>query len=1046
MKQIRRTAIAIAVAQLVITAGSAAHAQSTETVTGGEQAAPIQAVLVTGVRASQLKSIDIKRNEDKVVDAIVAEDIGKLPDFTIADSLQRITGVQVSREAGEAGRVTLRGMPQVLTTLNGDMFLGAGNVVSTQPNYADIPASLIAGATVIKSNTADILSGGIAGTIDLQTRQPLDLKKGWTLTGIAENQRGSYSKKDSPSVSFLAGYKAQDSSWGALLSANKSKSTRANYNANTQNNDWDRITPDGLMKNPNDPSAGYHDLTGKGAGCVTSPFPTGINPNAAPGSLTSAQANAVKTFHDRNNLSCLAAGNYVWMPRMIAANDRTLIRERQAISGAVTYKFSREWRATLESFQSEIADENYRHDIYFHNNGVLFDRLLPGAAPMLVSENGVVIKGIQRAQRQFSRAGNERNDGKSNNTMLRLDYRGDSLSGDVRLQHSTNSRYNLNGQIDSDYNPTFASTPAGCTTNCNTTSGTGAATYQGYLMGFDLTGKEPRIDFLDGGWDATKLRVGNFNVRGSDEVGRLSNIAANGVWRDPVWVFDGFKFGARGSQQNISRYGWEMYAPTYTGAPGSGSNANPSISSVPRGTPFRDALKSGFGPDLLAAHPDHFTKMYNRVGIFSTPDIALVDPAALKYPLQTWQQQFTEWTDPATGQTYTPYQGGLPEQNYRYKLVTKEAYFQADFSGDTWFGLPYSGNLGVRQVNSKATITRNVIDPNVRQYPNGPLKDLGDEVLVRDYRDTLPSFNLRVSPLPNLAVRFGWNKAVTRPDLNALGRQTQYSRNANNGTDPSLPDSFNIFLGANAGNADLQPWRSTNTNLSLEWYPTREILVNLAAYRLDIASFARTLSFVAPGPDIDGVVRRSGNWSQTVNGSGTKTQGIEGGIKMPFTFLPGAWSGLGVDGNYTYGESKGFDTDFYGNSLPLPDFSEHTANLALWYQKHGWQARVAANWRSPRFSQVRSQRAPNTNVGAPDLVAQYNANPMLSNARLAAWFNDVTYVDASVSYDINEYATVYLQATNLTKAFDSRYAQFEEMFMDQAAFDRTITIGARFKF
>jgi TonB-dependent receptor len=351
MKHMKRSAIALAVAQLALGASSAVHAQSGPVAASNEPAAGVQAVVVTGVRASQMRAIDIKRNEDKVVDAIVAEDIGKLPDFTIADSLQRVTGVQVAREAGEAGRVTLRGMPQVLTTLNGDMFLGAGNVVSTQPNYADIPASLIAGATVIKSNTADILPGGIAGTIDLKTRQPLDLAKGWTLTGIAENQRGSLSKENSPNVSFLAGYKAQDSSWGALVSANKSESTRANYNANAQNNDWDRITPDGVMKNPNDPGAGYYDLTGKGSGCVTAPFPAGINPNAAPGSLTSAQANAVKTFHDRNNLSCLNAGNYVWMPRMISANDRTLIREREAVSGAVTYKFSPQLRATLESFQ-----------------------------------------------------------------------------------------------------------------------------------------------------------------------------------------------------------------------------------------------------------------------------------------------------------------------------------------------------------------------------------------------------------------------------------------------------------------------------------------------------------------------------------------------------------------------------------------------------------------------------------------------------------------------------------------------------------------------
>ncbi|QBE66405.1 TonB-dependent receptor [Pseudoduganella lutea] len=1049
MKQTKKTAIALAITQLVSIASATAHAQIAEATAPGEQTAPVQAVVVTGVRASQLKAIDIKRNEDKVVDAIVAEDIGKLPDFTIADSLQRVTGVQVAREAGEAGRVTLRGMPQVLTTLNGDMFLGAGNVVSTQPNYADIPASLIAGASVIKSNTADILPGGIAGTIDLKTRQPMDLNKGWNLTGITEAQRGSLSKKTSPNVSVLAGYKAHDSSWAALVSANKSRSERANYNANAQNNDWDRITPDGVLKNPNDASAGYYDLTGKGAGCVTAPFPAGINPGAPFGSLTPAQTNAVKSFHDRNNLNCLLAGNYVWMPRMISANDRKLIRDREAVSAAFTYKLSREWRATLESFHSKIADQNYRHDIYFHNNGVLFDRLQPGIEMPTISENNVVTKGVQRTARLFSRAGNERADGKATNTMLRLEYGGQGpLSGDLRFQYSNNRRDLVNGSVDSNLDPTATSGPAGCTNNCTVQTGTGTATWPGYLMDFDLTGKEPAIGFRDGGWDATKLRLGSFSVAGSEEVGRLGNFATNGVWDDKVWLFDGFKFGARVSRQNIDRFGWQMYAPTYTGTPGQNYNAYPSISSVPVGTPFRDALKPGVAPDLLSAHPDHFTKVYNQVGVIATPPIALVDPAVLKNPLAQWQSQFTTWTDPATNQTYTPVRAASPEQNYRFKLVSKEAYFQADFSGDAWFGWTYAGNVGLRRVDSEATITRHLVDVNTRQFVNGPLADLGTEVLVRRYSDNLPSFNLRVAPAPNLAIRLGVNKAITRPDISVLGKQTTYGRNANNGTDPSLPDAFNIFLNANAGNADLQPWRSTNTNLSLEWYPTREILVNLAAYRLDIDSFARTITFNAPGPDIDGEVRRTGTWTQTVNGEGTYTQGLEGGVKMPFTFLPGAWSGLGIDANYTYGESKGFDTDFAGDSLPLPDFSEHTANLAIWYQKYGWQARIAANWRSPRFSSVRGQRNPNTNLSPADpaLVNQFLGNSSLSNARLATWYNAVTYVDASVSYDIGQHATVYLQATNLLKAYDSRYAQFEEMFMDQSAFDRTITIGARFKF
>lgn len=86
-------------------------------------------IVVTGVRAAQERSIDVKRKTAEIADAIVAEDIGKLPDVTIADSLQRVPGVQISRTAGEGGRVVIRGAPQVLGTLNGERFINAETIV-----------------------------------------------------------------------------------------------------------------------------------------------------------------------------------------------------------------------------------------------------------------------------------------------------------------------------------------------------------------------------------------------------------------------------------------------------------------------------------------------------------------------------------------------------------------------------------------------------------------------------------------------------------------------------------------------------------------------------------------------------------------------------------------------------------------------------------------------------------------------------------------------------------------------------------------------------
>ncbi len=111
----------------------------------------VEEVIVKGVRASQAKAIDIKRNSAVVVDSIVAEDIGKLPDMTITDSLQRVTGVQIKREANEGTSLNIRGMPQVLTTLNGEQFLSPWNITDVGANYSDVPASMIRGVDVYKS-------------------------------------------------------------------------------------------------------------------------------------------------------------------------------------------------------------------------------------------------------------------------------------------------------------------------------------------------------------------------------------------------------------------------------------------------------------------------------------------------------------------------------------------------------------------------------------------------------------------------------------------------------------------------------------------------------------------------------------------------------------------------------------------------------------------------------------------------------------------------------------------------------------------------------
>ncbi|MDO3387231.1 TonB-dependent receptor [Gilvimarinus sp. SDUM040013] len=138
----------------------------------GESLEMLEEVIVTGVRASVTKAIDIKRESMQVMDSIVAEDIGKLPDNNVVESLQRVAGVQVTnRASGEVNTVTIRGLTDVSTTINGrTIFTASGRDVA----LADIPSTLVNRIDVIKNRSAGQFENGIAGQIDVQTFRPLD--------------------------------------------------------------------------------------------------------------------------------------------------------------------------------------------------------------------------------------------------------------------------------------------------------------------------------------------------------------------------------------------------------------------------------------------------------------------------------------------------------------------------------------------------------------------------------------------------------------------------------------------------------------------------------------------------------------------------------------------------------------------------------------------------------------------------------------------------------------------------------------------------------
>ena len=100
-----------------------------------KNAVTLTAVNVVGVRASQMRAIQLKRMAPNIQDSITAENIGELPDVTITDALQRVTGVQINRDAGVGTTVDVRGLPEVGTMLNGEVFITADQIDSQQPDF-----------------------------------------------------------------------------------------------------------------------------------------------------------------------------------------------------------------------------------------------------------------------------------------------------------------------------------------------------------------------------------------------------------------------------------------------------------------------------------------------------------------------------------------------------------------------------------------------------------------------------------------------------------------------------------------------------------------------------------------------------------------------------------------------------------------------------------------------------------------------------------------------------------------------------------------------
>ena len=197
----------------------------------------VQVVEIKGIRASYASSLSNKKGADSVVEVVTAEDIGKLPAKNVADTVQRLPGVNISSNSGgdgafaDANRVSIRGTAPSLTQtlINGhsvgsaDWFIANqgvnGGASGRSVSYDLLPAEIVGKVTVYKTSQADLIEGGATGSVDIETRSPLSLAKQLTVDGSATAAYSTSTRKTDPQISGLVGWKNDAKTLGVILQA-----------------------------------------------------------------------------------------------------------------------------------------------------------------------------------------------------------------------------------------------------------------------------------------------------------------------------------------------------------------------------------------------------------------------------------------------------------------------------------------------------------------------------------------------------------------------------------------------------------------------------------------------------------------------------------------------------------------------------------------------------------------------------------------------------------------------------------------------------------
>ena len=1053
--------------------------------TFAQEAEVVDEIVVMGMRSSIESAQDLKRNADTVKDVITATDIGALPDKSVTEALQRVPGVTIERFASsddpkhyadEGTGVLVRGLDRVRSEINGrDAF-------SANPwgglSYEDFPAELLGAVEVVKNQTADLISGGIAGTVNLITRKPFDSDE-QIISFSAKANYGDFREEVTPSFSalFSDSWETSAGKFGFLIAGSHSEYKTRGDGVGLGNfhsrgpipfsyDIWGTPTP-GLV---------YQDANGNpmyNGPCVPNAQTWGSGCGETADEITQEEAaNYVPPF-EGGPITGQPDGVTYYTPAQIHMSTAENDRERTGFTTSFQWSNADETiTATLEHINSKASLEWQERRVGHAAQGFKgfmaqshdwLDQSADGY-PRNFDEDGFLTSGV-----------------------------GVGISADVPLFYITRWNYNENTVEDTSFNLALNPTDRlsveldfqhieseklvhNYSLSGQTRGGTAAVgTLLPYFL--DLRGSRPTIEFLSDtdftGWiDEAAYQPEVFIGSGMQQE-ELNSAKADSFKIDMEYALDGVitsvKSGIYYSDKTLTVRDTEY--------------AGWSPISTPWVNEQRVASAAVNRPELYdrVDFSDYYHGEVLQGGVqgFLFPNLDLVK----NYP-QTLRDGCADgWStvgDSAgnaadgSGGCAIPYEdmdGRIshfaPHDISESNEKRTEFYVRGDFEFAD-LAVPVKGNVGLRYINYQLESTGyTVLPPETSrgsaetaafleaEYPSiydlASGESLQSTVDGTDYDTILPSLNLTFGITDDLVVRFGVSKGLYYPSLIETRNRVIVGLEV----DPELQDESqplsdtnppigieSVSLNAEASNPYLEPEESVNFDLSTEWYFAPAGSLSVGLFHKDLDNIIRNRQFDLSF-DNNGVEEVISAYGPANTGSGT-IRGVEFSYSQFYDMLPGAWSGLGLQLNYTYIDQNDLEdpngavapsTRFNAagepvrderntfrvlSGLPLQGYSDENLNIVGMYEYNDISFRLAYTWRSEYLLTLRESE---------DFSPVYAKASGMMDASMYYTINDTWKVgiegsnlldtETKTTYQLNE-AGVRTEALNFTT--DRRYA------------------------